>query len=159
MRSDCGGRGKTVKTVRQDVRIPKGIDNGNSVKIKKMGHGNRDLIVEVSVKPHKHFRRDGYDIHTDKLITISQAVLGGITEIMSINGKRKITIPPGVGAGGFERLREQGVPHVYPDEHIKGDHIIHFKVKIPTYLNHEQKEAMKAFAAVEDPVIPDEPDI
>lgn len=139
--------------------MPKGADTGTILRVPKMGHGNGDLLVHIKVGSHPYFKRDGYDIHTNRLITISQAVLGATIDILTIYGKKNIKINPGTAAGSTFKIAGYGVQKLYPNQHSKGDHYVHFNIKIPSFLNHKQREAMKAYASVEDPLVPDEPDI
>lgn len=150
--SACGGNGKAEKTVSHDIRIPKGVDNGSTLRIEKMGHGSGDLLVEIRVGTHNYFKREGYDIHTSKLISISQAVLGATIDVVTLYGKQKISVKPGTTQESVYRIASYGVQKLYPNDKFKGDHYVHFKLHIPQKLNRAQKEAMKSYAAVEEPV-------
>ena len=139
--------------------VPRGVDTGTVLRIPKMGHAAGDLLLNLKVGTHPYFKREGYDIHTNRMITISQAVLGGTIEVPTLYGKKGISISPGTAHGSAQKISGYGVQKLYPNQHSRGDHYVHFQVKIPSFLNHKQREAMKAFAAVEDPIIADEPDI
>ena len=99
MSSGCKGKGIKNTTVKQKVTIAKGTNSGSVVKISKMGSFNGDLLVNISVKPHPYFNLKGFDIHTDKLITISQAVLGGSVDVETLYGKKSVKIMPGTASG------------------------------------------------------------
>lgn len=143
----------------QEISVPKGVDNGTVMRVRGMGHGTGDLLVHIKVAPHGYFRRDGYDIHTDRIITISQAVLGATLDVLTLYGKKKVTLGPGTASGAIYKIPGQGVQQMEPNRHSRGDHFVHISVKIPSFLNHKQRSAMKAYAAVEDQVVQEEPDI
>ncbi len=154
---ECGGQGSRRTAVTEDIKIPKGVDSGTVMRIRGMGHGTGDLLVHLRVGSHSYFRREGYDIHTDRMITISQAVLGGSVEVLTLYGKRPITVRPGTASNAVYKIPGFGIS--YTDSRAKGDHYVHISVKVPSFLNHKQRDAMKAYAAVEEPVVQEEPDI
>ena len=143
----------------QEIVIPKGVDTGTVLRIPKMGHGNADLLVNIKVGTHPYFKRDGFDIHTNQIITISQAVLGATIDIITIHGKKNIKINPGTASGAKFKIAGYGVQKLYPNQHSRGDHYVHLNIKVPSFLNHKQKEAMKAYAAVEEQIVIEEPNI
>ena len=157
--SECYGQGSRKRNVSNDINIPKGADTGTILRVPKMGHGAGDLLVNLKVAAHKYFKREGADIHTTKMLSISQAVLGATIEVPTIYGKRTIKIDPGTHSESQYKIPGYGLQRLYPNQHSKGDHYVHFKIKIPSFLNHKQREAMKAYANTEDPIISDEPDI
>lgn len=150
--SECGGEGAKKRTVNQVVTIPKGVNTGTILRIPKMGGNNGDLLVEIEVGSHPFFKREEYDIHTTQLVTISQAVLGTTIEVPTIHDKRKIQIKPGTSDGAIVKINGCGIPKLYPEEGSCGNHYVHIKIKIPNFLNAKQQEAMKAYAALEDPI-------
>jgi DnaJ-class molecular chaperone len=100
-----------------DVRIPPGVRDGHVLRLKGQGypaHGDApagDALVEVTVAPHRFFRREGDDIVLDLPVTLHEAVLGASLEVPTIKGKVRLTIPPGSGTGTRLRLRGRGVHH------------------------------------------------
>jgi DnaJ-class molecular chaperone len=100
-----------------DVRIPPGVRDGHILRLKGQGypgHGDApsgDALVEVTVAPHRFFRREGDDIVLDLPVTLREAVLGTSLEVPTIKGAVRLTIPPGSGTGTRLRLRGRGVHH------------------------------------------------
>ena len=100
----CHGSGKVRKTKKYEVNVPKGIDNGQTIRlagkgeIGENGGGYGDLLVTVYVQPNRVFVRKGYDIYCDVPITFVQAALGGEITIKTIDGEEKYTVKPGTPA-------------------------------------------------------------
>lgn len=96
----CKGRGTVTNSVKENINIPKGVDNGVNLRISKKGNMSPvgppgDLMIQLKVKPHNYFKRDGSDIHTDLFVSISQAVLGGEVNVKTLYGDVKMKIDPG----------------------------------------------------------------
>lgn len=152
---ECQGKGTKSKVAKQSITVPKGADTGTILRIPKMGHLGGDLLVSISVGPHPYFEREGYNIHTNRLISISQAVLGTTINVETLYGQKSIVVKPGTTSGTVLTIPKYGIQKLYPNQYSRGDHYVHIKIKIPSYLNKKQKEAMKAYAEVEDPVAED----
>lgn len=120
----------------QTIKIPAGVDSGSRIRF-----GNYDVVIEV--RPSPKFRREGYDIVTDKEISFSQAALGDNLEVETVGGNVKIRIPSGTQPDTVIRLSGRGVPHLQSSG--KGDHYIRIKVVIPKGLNSRQKEVLREF--------------
>lgn len=162
----CGGRGKIIKNpcsncrgtgyVRDkktiEVTIPAGIDDGQRVIIRGQGNdgrnggGSGDLYVEVSVRPHPIFERDGYDIYCDVPVTFVEAALGAETDIPTLEGKIKYTIPEGTQTDTRFTLRGKGIQRV--NSKNKGDLIFRVIVEVPKGLTGAQKDALRNFATL-----------
>ena len=155
----CNGNGTGWRRSKQNVNITTVANTGTVVRGPEVGHVKGDLLVRLRVTPHSYFKRDGYNIHTEKLITISQAVLGYTTDIATLYGKKSVVIKPGTSSGTILIIPKYGVTKMYPNQYSKGDHYVHLTIKIPSYLDKRQSEAMKAYAALEDPIIQDDPKI
>lgn len=146
----CKGKGKVRKQQKVNIKIPAGIDNGQTVSLRGRGHVGQnggpkgDLLVTVAVAPHKIFERDGYSVLSKVPISITQATLGASVMVPTLDGKVKYTIPAGTQSGTVFRLKGKGVP--YLNASGRGDHYITAIVDIPTGLNDEQKELLKKFA-------------
>ncbi len=123
--------GKTV-----NLKIPAGVDDGSRIRF-----GEADVVIEVT--PDKKFRREGYDIVSDKEITFSQAALGDTVEIETVQGAVKIKIPQGTQPETLVRLRGKGVKMLRGQGH--GDHYVHIKIVIPKNLTSHQKDLLKEF--------------
>lgn len=148
--SDCNGAGQVRRQRKIKVRIPAGIDDGQSISLRGEGNGGLnggpagDLIVSVSVLPDFQFERNGYDLHLEHAVSFSQATLGAELQIDTIDGPVKYTLPPGTQTGTTFRLRGKGVPQV--NGRGRGDQYVTVKVTVPTNLTDEQKKALKLFA-------------
>src|SRR3990167_1566771 len=119
---------------RQKVKIPAGVDSGSEIKF-----SNFAIICQVSA--HPRLARRGWDIVSEKEISFSQAALGTVCEIETIDGDVKIRIPAGTQPGTQIRLRGKGVPHV--SGHGRGDHYVIIRIKIPSKLSREQKKLLE----------------
>lgn len=145
----CHGRKKIRRVRRLSVTIPAGIDNGQAITLRGEGEpGERggphgDLYVYISVKPHKIFKRNGYDLHCEMPITFGQATLGAELEIPSLNGRVKYTIPEGTQTGTVFRLRNQGISHLRGSG--KGDLYVRVNVDVPKRLSEDQKAVLRQF--------------
>ena len=149
--SNCRGTGyiKINKTL--SVNIPAGIDDGERIALRGQGCDGRnggpagDLIIQIIVKGHSFFERDGVNIYCDIPITVSVAVLGAEIEVPTLEGKHKCVIPEGTQTGTQFTLKQKGVPHVN-NSNRRGDLIFSVTVEIPKGLNEKQKNAMRSFA-------------
>jgi molecular chaperone DnaJ len=142
-----GGR-KTIK-----VKIPKGIDNGEKIRLRGLGAPGSpatmggaagpagDLIVTVNVNPHQKFSRDGSNIISKVTVSFKLAALGGKATVDTLTRKIRVTIPPGTQPGSRLRLKGQGLALGGK----KGDLIVEVQVEVPTELSDEQKEALDKF--------------
>ena len=147
----CGGGGTVRKQKKLAVTIPAGIDNGQAVSLRGQGGAGRnggpagDLLIGVTVKPHPIFRREGTAVYMDQPVSFVQAALGAELEIPTIDGNVKYEMPEGTQSGTTFRLRGKGIPSL--GGRGRGDQYVTVKVKVPTGLNKEQKDALRAFAA------------
>ncbi|MBQ7084870.1 MAG: molecular chaperone DnaJ, partial [Anaerotignum sp.] len=146
----CKGTGKVRKQKKYEVNVPKGIDNGQTIRlagkgeIGENGGGYGDLLVTVYVQPNRVFVRKGYDIYCDVPITFVQAALGGEIIIKTIDGEQKYTIKPGTQPDTVVTLKGVGVPNLRNPK-VRGNQIVTLKVKIPTDLSERQKELLRQF--------------
>jgi molecular chaperone DnaJ len=141
------GKNKTNKTL--EVKIPAGIDDG--MRIRSTGNGEPgtnggppgDLYIEIRVKKHDIYERDGDDLHCSVPISFTTAALGGEIEVPTLAGKAAIDIPEGTQAGKQFRLRGKGIKGVrssYP-----GDLYCHVSVETPVKLTEHQRKLLKEF--------------
>lgn len=146
----CRGTGKVRKTKKYEVNVPKGIDNGQTIRlagkgeIGENGGGYGDLLVTVYVQPNRVFIRKGFDIYCDVPITFVQAALGGDIIIKTIDGEQKYTIKPGTQPDTVVTLRGVGVPNLRNPK-VRGNQIVTLKVKIPTDMSERQKDLLRQF--------------
>ena len=163
---DCGGTGKIIKekstscggtcytSSRKKIKvsIPAGIDNGQCVRIAGKGEpgtngGPRgDLLVEVVVQRHPIFQRQDMNIYSTAPMSFAQATLGGDVRISTIDGDVMYNVKPGTQTDTRIRLKGKGVPSLR-NKSVRGDHYVTLVVQVPTRLNNEAKEALKAFDA------------
>jgi curved DNA-binding protein len=132
------------------VKIPPGIDTGKKLRVagkgeSGVGGGQRgDLYVRVNVQKHPLFHRDGADIYIDHTINFSEAVLGTSIEIPTLNGIKKVKIPPGTSGNTKLRLKGEGIPHL--NGKGKGDAYVRIDIKIPKKLTSKQKALVEGLA-------------
>jgi len=145
--TSCQGQGKLKKQKTLEVKMPAGIDDG--MRIRSAGNGEPgtnggpagDLYIEVRIKKHDIFERDGDDLHCNVPISMITAALGGEIDVPTLDGKVAIDIPEGTQAGKQFRLRGKGIKGVrssYP-----GDLYCHISVETPVKLTEHQRKLLK----------------
>ena len=150
--TSCGGSGYTSSRKKIKVSIPAGIDNGQCVRIAGKGEpgtngGPRgDLLVEVVVQRHPIFQRQDMNIYSTAPMSFAQATLGGDVRISTIDGDVMYNVKPGTQTDTRIRLKGKGVPSLR-NKSVRGDHYVTLVVQVPTKLNNDAKEALKAFDA------------
>ena len=148
----CKGKGKVRHNKKITVKIPAGIDMGQSVRIRGEGHAGSnggpagDLLVAVTIKPHALFTRDGANLRCQIPISFTQAALGAEIEVPTLDGKVRYTVPEGTQSGTTFRLKGKGMPYV--GYKTRGDLYVTAVVQTPTNLTSEQKELLRK---LEDP--------
>lgn len=144
----CKGKGKVRRTKKVNVKVPAGVDNGQSVRVRgegcvgSAGAPNGDLLVEINIKPHALFQREDYDVLCEVPISFTQAALGAEIEVPTLDGKVSYTIPEGTQTGKEFVLRNKGIPRVN-NPTFRGDHRFTVVVETPTKLSKEQKELLR----------------
>lgn len=116
------------------IKIPAGVDTGMRIRFS-------DFDVQVRVKPHQFFQRQGQDLYIEKTISFSEAVLGTVLEVPTIDGNVKIKVRPGTQSGTHVRLREQGVP--YPNSTQRGDQYVIMKIHVPEKISGTAKKLLE----------------
>ena len=143
----CNGQGRTKKTKTLEVKIPAGIAEG--MRIRSAGNGEPgsnggppgDLYIELRVKPHEIFERDGDDLHCSVPVGMTTAALGGTIEVPTLAGKAEIDLPESTQNGKTFRLRGKGIKGVrssYP-----GDLYCHITVETPVRMTEHQRKLLK----------------
>ncbi len=141
------GRIRSQKTV--SVDIPAGIADQQTIRLGSQGDcganggPSGDLLINVNVKPHTLFRREGYDIHCDIPVTYMEAVLGAEIIVPTIDGDVKYNIGEGTQTGTVFRLKGKGIQKVYKTD--RGNQYVKVNVEVPKNLNKKQKDLLKAF--------------
>ena len=159
----CGGQGKIIKDacptcrgkgrVRRNktirVKVPAGIDNGQSFRVRDEGNAgsnggpNGDLLVTVRVRKHDIFVRDGANVLCEMPITFAQAALGATIEVPTLDGKVRYNVPEGTQTGTTFRLRGKGIPYV--GYKTRGDQFVTVVVETPQKLTQKQKDLLRQF--------------
>jgi molecular chaperone DnaJ len=148
----CRGAGRVKQHKTLSVKIPSGIDNGDRIRLSGEGeHGVNggppgDLYVQVHVKRHAVFEREGDDLHCEMPISFTTAALGGDIEIPTLDGAAKIRVPHETQSGKVFRLRGKGIKGVRSS--APGDLMCHVVVETPVNLTDGQKELLREFEAI-----------
>lgn len=146
----CHGSGVADRQQTLEVTIPAGVDNGDRVRLSGKGEAIRDgqsgdLYVEVVVREHEIFQRDGADLYMDVPVSIADAALGKEIEIPTLEGRVSLKIPEGTQTGKLFRLRGKGVRPVRSS--MVGDLLCRIVVETPVNLNSRQRELLKELQA------------
>ena len=147
----CGGRGAVRKNQTIKVKIPAGIDDGQTLNLRGKGNAGLDggpagdLLITVFVKPHPFFERDGNSVLMEMPVTFAQAALGAEIEVPTIDGRVKLTIPEGTQPGSVFRLRGKGIPYLQ-SKGGRGDQFVTITITVPKNMTAEQKERLHAYA-------------
>ena len=148
--STCRGNGVVQNDASLEVEIPAGIANGQSLRMEREGapgeNGgpNGDLLIEVSVRDHPDFERDGDDLQHQQAISFPQAVFGDTITVPTLDGEVEVDVPSGTQSGEVFRLEGKGMPRLR--RRGKGDLYVQVQVVTPDSLNAEQKDALEQFA-------------
>ena len=144
----CKGKGKVRRVQKIKVKVPAGVDEGQSVRVRNEGcvgaNGgpNGDLLVEIYLKQHPIFERQNMDVFCEVPITFTQAALGAEIEVPTLDGKIKYEIPEGTQTGKVFQIFGKGVPSVNNPKR-RGNHFFTVVVETPTKLSKEQKELLR----------------
>jgi molecular chaperone DnaJ len=147
----CEGSGAEVVEEKLQVAIPAGVEDGSTLRLTGRGETSArgrtgNLYVVIRVVADERFERDGADLHTELPITFPQAALGDTLSVTLLDGKEvEVAIEPGAQPGDRKVLRGKGLPRL--QERGTGDVVVHLKLVVPTSLNEEQAEHLRAFAA------------
>jgi molecular chaperone DnaJ len=149
----CRGRGtqRVKKTIK--VKIPAGIEDSTRMRLAGEGEPSRDggpsgdLYVDVYVRDHPFFKRDGANLHCEAPLTFAQASLGAEIEVPTIDGRAKLKVPRGTQPGQVLRLRGQGMPRI--EGRGRGDLFVRVTVQVPTKLTKRQEEILEEFGRLE----------
>jgi len=145
----CSGEGVVSKTERMSVRLPAGVEDGSIRTVRGAGEqragGAGDLHIQVRVKAHPLFSRQGADIHCIVPISFPQAVLGTQLEVPTLEGKVRMRLPEGTPSGKIFRLRGKGLPSLGGAG--KGDQLVRVVVEVPEKVNREQRRLLEQLAS------------
>ncbi len=145
----CHGSGRVEDVKTLSVKVPPGVDSGDRIRLAGEGEVGEqggppgDLYVQVRIKPHPIFTRDGRDLYCEVPISFATAALGGELEVPTLEGRVKLKVPEGTQTGRMFRLRGKGVRTVHDSR--PGDLLCTVVVETPVHLNDEQRELLQAF--------------
>ena len=148
---ECQGEGRVHDERTLAVKIPAGVDNGDRIRLTGQGEAGPsgtvpgDLYVEVRVREHAIFQRDGDDLHCEIPLRFGQAALGAEIKVPTLEGEAEIKVPPETQTGKVFRLRGKGVKSVRSGR--AGDLICRAVVETPVRLTGEQRELLQQFEA------------
>jgi len=148
----CGGQQVEIRTEPLTINIPPGLADGARIRITGKGHSGRnggatgDLYVDVRVRPHPMFVRDGDDLHLAVPIAIHEAALGAKIDVPSLDGPARLRIPPGTQSGQRFRIRERGLPS--PRDGRRGDLVVEVRIALPKLLDERSKELLREFGRI-----------
>jgi len=141
----CHGKGTKEKSQTIKIKIPAGIDDGATIRLREQGEAvangpKGDLYVHIRVKPHKQFMREGDLILSEAHVGMIDAALGCELDVLTVDGEVRMKVPAGTQSGTDFKLSGHGVPHMKGSG--RGAHIVTLLVDTPTKLNKKQQELM-----------------
>lgn len=148
---DCQGQGRVQREKTLSVRIPAGVDTGDRIRVAGEGEAGQngappgDLYVQVKVRPHELFEREGSNLICQMPVAFVTAALGGEIEVPTLDGRVSLKIPEGTQSGRVFRLRGKGIRSVHGGG--PGDLMVMVQVETPIKLNEEQRELLRRFEA------------
>ncbi len=146
---DCSGQGRIEETKTLSVKVPAGVDMGDRIRLTGEGEAGPeggppgDLYVQMSVKQHEIFERDGKNLYCDIPISFVDAALGGEIEVPTLDGRVKLKVPAETQTGKLFRLRGKGVTPIRGGQ--TGDLMCRVAVETPVNLSSKQKDLLKEF--------------
>jgi molecular chaperone DnaJ len=154
--SKCSGQGRVNETKKLSVKVPPGVDTGDRIRLSGQGEAGAnggppgDLYVEVNVREHKIFTREGEHLYCEVPISFVDAALGGELEVPTLDGRVTLKIPPETQTGKLFRLRNKGVDVSQVRGGGVGDLYCRVLVETPVNLTRKQKELLHEFAGHSD---------
>jgi curved DNA-binding protein len=144
--------GPVAETRDIEVKIPRGVRDGSRIRIAGKGEpsptgASGDLYLEVKIRPHRLFRREGDDLYVDVPITVTEAALGAEIEVPTFTGKARIRVPAGSQNGRLMRLRGKGMPRLKGKDY--GDLLVKLAIVTPTELGEREREILKELGALQ----------
>ncbi|HYY80183.1 MAG TPA: molecular chaperone DnaJ [Actinomycetes bacterium] len=152
--TNCGGRGSEVRTRELKVRIPSGVSDGATIRLKGQGEPGQagapagDLIVKVHVSQHPLFGRRGHDLTITVPVTFAEAALGTELKVPTLDGPVTLKVPPGTQNGRTFRVRGRGVPGTA--RRLLGDLLVTVEVAVPERLSRKERDLLREFASLSD---------
>ena len=150
----CRGSGRVPKRRTVSIKIPPGVHEGQPIRVPgegepgKDGGPSGDLYCYVRLKPHEFLQRDGNNVIAVVPITFTQAALGAMIDVPSLNGTQKLKIHAGTQYGSIFKIKSQGLPNAR--SHRTGDQLVQVMIETPSRLNTKQEELLREFAKTEN---------
>ena len=148
----CNGKGKVKNSVKIKINIPAGIDDGQTISLRGEGEPgikggpSGDLYINVRVRAHSLFQRQGNDVICEIPITFVQGAIGAELEVPTLDGKVKYSIPEGTQTGSVFRLKNKGIPYLKGNG--RGDQYVKVNIEVPKKLTEKQKSLLREFAEI-----------
>ena len=146
----CHGKGTERQKQTIKIKVPAGVDDGATIRLRELGEAvargaKGDLYVNLRVKPHKKFTREGDLILSEEHVTMVDAALGTEIDVDTVDGPIRMKVPAGTQSGTDFKLSNHGVPHLRGNS--RGAHIVTIIVDTPQKLSKKQQDLLKEFAA------------
>src|SRR5204863_8899988 len=131
---------------------PPGMKDGSVKTLRGEGEPGRggavagDLHVLIRIAEHPQFRRDGLDVRSEHTISFTQAALGAVIDVQTLDGPVKMRIPEGTQPGRVFRIRGKGIPQASGKNAPRGDHLVHVQLDVPTELTPRQRQLIEELA-------------
>jgi molecular chaperone DnaJ len=141
----CGGNGLEERSVRLEVKVPAGIDNGDHLVLRGQGEDGPyggppgDFYVRIRIKPHPYLNRRGLDFVYEANLNLAQATLGAEIRVPALKGERIVRVPPGTQSGTTLRLRGEGIK----SRSGQGDELVHINVRTPETLTPKERKLIE----------------
>jgi len=141
--NECKGRGKVKAQSEISVKIPPGVDDGTSIRVRgkgeagELGGPSGDLYIVTRVLPHDLFQRDNSDLHNEIKVPFTIAVLGGEITVVTLDGTIKMKIPPSTPSNKIFRIKGKGMPDLHTNR--QGDLFVRIIIDVPVKLTERQK--------------------
>lgn len=148
--NSCGGNGRVQKTKSLSVKVPAGINEGEMLTARGEGEPGSnggpygDLYIEIHIRPHPVFTREGYHTYCEVPITFAQAAIGAEIEVPTIDGPYKHSLKEGTQPGDIFTIKGKGIPYINRSN-MRGDHRFKVILEVPSHLSDEQKDLLKKF--------------
>ncbi len=148
----CDGQQVEMRAETVTVDLPAGLGDGARIRVPSKGHAGRnggppgDLYIDVRVRPHPIYKREGDDIHVTVPLAVHEAALGAKIEVIAPDGPARLRVPPGTQSGQRFRVRERGVAS--PRDGRRGDLVVEVRLVLPRVLDERSKELLREFGRI-----------
>jgi len=148
--TSCHGRGRKSRKKKLKINVPAGINRGEMLTLRGEGEpGTKggppgDLYIEISVREHSVFQREGYNTYCEVVVTFPQVALGCDLNVPTIDGEYSFKLKEGTQPGDVFSIKGKGIPHVNRNQ-IRGDHVFKIVVEVPAHLDQKQKDLLREF--------------